>query len=215
VEGLGALAGGSPVSGPQDAEHIVDEAWRLLERGRAKEARRLLEELLAGGGLEPLDEADARHLLGNVLEELGDTHGMVREWLLVRRLDAADDPPRPRLSPKHFERVAERALAELPEALRAQLGNVAILVDDRPTELLVRDGVDPRLLGLFSGVSMPNQSTLGGAPYPNVITLFQRNLEEEADDDAELAEQIRITVIHETAHYFGLSDDDLERLGLG
>jgi predicted Zn-dependent protease with MMP-like domain len=215
VEGLGALAGGSAVSSAHDAERVVDEAWRLLDQGRAKDARRVLEDLLAGGGLDPLDEADARHLLGSVLEELGDTRGMVREWLLVRRLDAADDPPRPRLSPKHFERVAERALAELPEALREQLGNVAVLVDDRPTELLVRDGVDPRLLGLFSGVSMPNQSTLGGAPFPTVITLFQRNLEAEADDDAELAEQIRITVIHETAHYFGLSDDDLERLGLG
>ena len=79
----------------------------------------------------------------------------------------------------------------------------------------MRDGVDPRLLGMFSGVSMPHQSTLGGASFPNVITLFQRNLEAETDDDAELQEQIRITVIHETAHYFGLSDDDLERLGLG
>jgi predicted Zn-dependent protease with MMP-like domain len=92
---------------------------------------------------------------------------------------------------------------------------VAVLIDDRPSELLVRDGVDPRLLGMFSGVSMPDQSTLGGAPFPSVINLFQRNLEGEADDDAELTEQIRITVIHETAHYFGLSDDDLERLGLG
>jgi predicted Zn-dependent protease with MMP-like domain len=214
VEGLGPLGGGA-VSGTPDAERVVAEAWRLLDRGRAKDARRMLEDLLAGGGLEPLDEADVRHLLGSVLEELGDTHGMVREWLLVRRLDAADDRSRTRLSAKHFERVAERALAELPEALRERLGNVAVLVDDRPTELLVRDGVDPRLLGLFSGVSMPNQSTLGGAPVPTVITLFQRNLEAEADDDAELAEQIRITVIHETAHYFGLSDDDLERLGLG
>jgi len=62
---------------------------------------------------------------------------------------------------------------------------------------------------------MPNQSTMGSASLPSVISLFQRNLEAEADDDAELREQIRITVIHETAHYFGLSDDDLERLGLG
>ena len=203
------------MSGQRHAERVIDHAWRLLEQQRAKDARRLLEELLAGGELEPFDEADARHLLGSVLEELGDTAGMVREWLLVRGLDAAYDPPQPRLSPSHFERVAERALAELPRDLRKELGNVAVLIDDRPSELLVRDGVDPRLLGMFNGVSMPNQSTMGSASLPSVISLFQRNLEAEADDDAELQEQIRITVIHETAHYFGLSDDDLERLGLG
>jgi predicted Zn-dependent protease with MMP-like domain len=203
------------VSGRQDAGRVLDDAWRLLEQRHTKDARRVLEALLTDGGLDRFEEADARHLLGSVLEELGDTGGMVREWLLVRELDAADDPPRPRLSPSHFERVAERALEELPPALREQLSNVAVLIDDRPSELLVRDGVDPRLLGMFSGVSMPDQSTLGGAPFPSVINLFQRNLEGEADDDAELTEQIRITVIHETAHYFGLSDDDLERLGLG
>jgi predicted Zn-dependent protease with MMP-like domain len=203
------------VSGRQDAGRVLDDAWRLLEQRHTNDARRVLEALLTDGGLDRFEEADARHLLGSVLEELGDTGGMVREWLLVRELDAADDPPRPRLSPSHFERVAERALEELPPALREQLSNVAVLIDDRPSELLVRDGVDPRLLGMFSGVSMPDQSTLGGAPFPSVINLFQRNLEGEADDDAELTEQIRITVIHETAHYFGLSDDDLERLGLG
>ena len=203
------------MSDERDAGRVVDEAWRLLEQRHAKDARRLLKELLGSAGLDPFDEADARHLLGSVLEELGDTDGMVCEWLLVRDLDAAHDPPRPRLSPSRFERVAERALAELPRDLREELGNVAVLIDDRPSELLVRDGVDPRLLGMFSGVSMPNQSTLGGAPLPSVINLFQRNLEAEADDDAELQEQIRITVIHETAHYFGLSDDDLARLGLG
>ena len=71
------------MSGQRHAERVIDHAWRLLEQQRAKDARRLLEELLAGGELEPFDEADARHLLGSVLEELGDTAGMVREWLLV------------------------------------------------------------------------------------------------------------------------------------
>jgi predicted Zn-dependent protease with MMP-like domain len=203
------------MSAARDAGRVIDEAWQLLEGRRARDARRLLEGLLAKGSLDPFDEADARHLLGSVLEELSDTAGMVREWLLVRELDAAHDQRRPRLSPAQFERIAERALAALPRDLLDELGNVAVLVDDRPSELLVRDGVDPRLLGMFSGLSMPDQSTLGGASFPNVITLFQRNLEAETDDDAELQEQIRVTVIHETAHYFGLNDDDLERLGLG
>jgi predicted Zn-dependent protease with MMP-like domain len=192
----------------------LEEAWQLLEAGRAKQARHLLEATLSTGDLDPYEEADVRHLLGSVLEELGDHAGMVHQWLIVRRLDQANDRPR-RLSSARFERLAERALAELPEALRQRLQNVAVLVDDRPSEEMVRDGVDPRLLGMFSGVSMPHQSALGGAPFPQVIHLFQRNLEAEAQSSGELAEQIRITVIHETAHYFGLDDDDLRRLGLG
>jgi predicted Zn-dependent protease with MMP-like domain len=56
---------------------------------------------------------------------------------------------------------------------------------------------------------------MGGGGYPEVIHLFQRNLETEAVDEDDLAEEIRVTVIHETAHYFGMSDEELRRLGLG
>ena len=198
-----------------DAGGVIDVAWALLEDGEPREARRTLQELLAEPDLDPLDEADARHLLGAVLEELGDQAGMVREWLAVLRLDRAADPPRPMMSRERFTNVAEQALAELPAPILERLGNVAVLADDRPTAAMVRDGIDPRLLGLFSGVSMPDQSSLGGSPFPEVIHLFQRNLEGEADSQEELREQIRITVIHETAHYFGLDDEQLSRLGLG
>ena len=193
----------------------IREAWRQLDGGHAKDARRLLEDLLAGGGLGHRQEADARHLLGSTLEELGDYAGMVREWLVVRRLDEQADPPRRRFDAGRFEQIAESALAELPPQLREQLGNVAVIIDDRPSEALVRDGVDPRLLGMFSGVSMPHQSSFGGAPFPEIIHIFQRNIEAGAGSDQELAEQIRITVIHETAHYFGFDEDGLARLGLG
>ena len=198
-----------------DAGDVIDAAWALLEDGAPREARRALEELLQEPELDRLAEADARHLLGLVLEELGDQAGMVREWLRVLRLDAAADPTRPMMSRQRFIKLAERALAELPPPILAHLGNVAVLADDRPTAAMVRDGIDPRLLGLFSGVAMPDQSSLGGSPFPEVIHLFQRNLEAEADSEDELAEQIRITVLHETAHYFGFDDDQLTRLGLG
>jgi predicted Zn-dependent protease with MMP-like domain len=192
----------------------IREAWRQLDGGQAKTARRLLEDLLTGGGLDHRQEADARHLLGTVLEELGDRAGMVREWLAVRRLDEEADPLRRHLDAGQFEQIAESALAELPPELREQLGNVAVIVDDRPSEALVRDGVDPRLLGMFSGISMPHQSSFGGAPFPEIIHIFQRNLEAGARSEQELVEQIRITVIHETAHYFGFDEDGLARLGL-
>ena len=78
---------------------------------------------------------------------------------------------------------------------------------------MVRDGTDPRLLGLFHGLPLGRESQLGPA-YAGTIHLFVRNLERESADAAELREQIRVTVLHETAHFIGLDEDDLHRLGL-
>ena len=89
-----------------------------------------------------------------------------------------------------------------------------VFVEDHPSEALVLEGLDPRTLGLFHGIAMPDQSTLGPGPDVGVIHLFQRNLEREVEDDDELAEQIRITVLHETAHYFGAGEQDMHRFGL-
>ncbi len=178
------------------------------------EAARLLRELLAGPPLDPLDEAEARHLLGVALEAKSDTKGMVKEWLAVLRLDTANDGPTPAMAPEQFERVAEDALEALPDELQRHLTNVPIIVEDRPSEVLILEGLDPRTLGLFHGIALPDQSVLGPGPSSGMIHLFQRNLEREAQDLDDLARQIRVTVAHETAHYFGASEDDLQRFGL-
>jgi predicted Zn-dependent protease with MMP-like domain len=78
---------------------------------------------------------------------------------------------------------------------------------------MVLEGTDPRILGLFSGVPMPDQSVLG-PPSGSVIQLLQRNLERDARDEQDLADEIRITVLHETAHYFGAGEQDMHRFGL-
>ena len=196
------------------AGRAYDRAWRLLGDGDAATAARTLRDALSRPALAPADEADLRHLLGQALDALDDEVGMVREWLAVRRLDEELVPPAPRLDPEEFERRAAAALEELPEELRRRLEGVAIVIDDRPSKGMVRDGVDPRILGLYSGVPYPDRSVLGSGAFPEVIYLFSRNLEAEVGGDRELAEQIRITVAHETAHYFGLDDDDLAGMGL-
>ena len=199
---------------PDDPEPWLGSAEVYVEFGEPAEAARLLRELLAGPPLAPLDEADARHLLGIACEEKGDTKGMVKEWLATMRLDEANDAPQTRLSRHEFERLAAAALDELPEEILARLGNVPVFVEDHPSEALVIEGLDPRTLGLFHGIAMPDQSTLGPGPDVGVIHLFQRNLEREVEEDDELAEQIRITVLHETAHYFGAGEQDMHRFGL-
>ncbi|NLE22684.1 MAG: tetratricopeptide repeat protein [Actinobacteria bacterium] len=199
---------------PDDPEPWIGSAEVYLDFNEPGEAARLLRELLAGPRLDPLDEADARHLLGLACEEKGDRKGMVKEWLATLRLDEANDGPQPRMRRRDFERLAAEALDGLPDEILARLGNVPLFVEDRPSEALVLEGLDPRTLGLFHGIAMPDQSVLGPGPDVGVIHLFQRNLERDAPDDDELAEQIRITVLHETAHYFGAGEQDMHRFGL-
>lgn len=161
-------------------------------------------------------QADAHHSLGLIYEERGDQEAMVKAWLDTRRLDLAAPEPPWHLAPAEFEAIAEAAMEELPDEVIARLENVPILIEDLPAEDLVAEGYDPRLLGLFSGVPLPDKSHVSGAaPVIDSVHLYQRNIERHAADREELAEEIRITVIHETAHFFGLDDDDLEELGLG
>lgn len=162
------------------------------------------------------DFADAHHGLGVARELLGDRAGMVAAFQRVRVLDAAAEPPAWRFSDDEFVEIAEAAMAELPEQIIALLENVPILVDDAPSEDIVAEGYDARLLGLFSGIPLPHKSHVTEQqPVVDAIHLYQRNLERECQGADELADEIRTTVLHETAHFFGLEDEDLEDIGLG
>jgi predicted Zn-dependent protease with MMP-like domain len=78
----------------------------------------------------------------------------------------------------------------------------------------VSGGLDPRLLGLFEGVSYREDSSLGGAPQLARILLFRKNLERFSGSEDELREEIRTTLLHETGHFFGMSEEDLAGVGL-
>ena len=173
---------------PDDPEPWLGSAEIYVDFGEPGEAARLLRELLAGPRLDPLDEADARHLLGIACEEKGDAKGMVKEWLATLRLDEANDGPTPRLLAGRV-RASRRPTpsTNCRTEILARLGNVPVFVEDRPSEALVLEGLDPRTLGLFHGIAMPDQSVLGPGPDVGVIHLFQRNLEREVPDDDELA----------------------------
>jgi predicted Zn-dependent protease with MMP-like domain/Tfp pilus assembly protein PilF len=157
-------------------------------------------------------EADALHLLGRVYEATGDRAAMIAAWKRVRELDAAAPRGEVSVSEDGLEKMAQAALDELPEEIHARLERVPILIDDLPSDGLIEDGLDPRLLGLFQGTPMPDDGAL--APTVTNILLFRKNLERIATDLDHLAQEVHITVLHETAHYFGLDEDDLEKLGL-
>jgi predicted Zn-dependent protease with MMP-like domain len=199
---------------PAEIESAIDRAWQLLDADAPGQVAGLLRPLLERGVTDLDDRADLHHLLGVACEELGERDGMVAEWLEARRLDVEGDAEARELGDAEFARIVQDALDELPPALLERLRNVPLIADDRPSEEMVRDGTDPRILGLFHGLSMPHESTLGPA-YPDTIHLFQRNIERATADERELREEIRVTVLHETAHYFGFDEDELRRLGLG
>jgi ubiquinone/menaquinone biosynthesis C-methylase UbiE/predicted Zn-dependent protease with MMP-like domain len=160
--------------------------------------------------------ADALHRLGLIYAEKGMRDRTIDAWLEVRRLDLEAPRPPWALPEEEFVAIAEEALASLPEVVREKLANLPLIATDYPSEDLIREGLDPRLLGLITGVPLPNKAAVGeGAPDLDCVQLYQRNIERVCTTPDELRHEIRITVIHETGHFFGLDDDDLEDLGLG
>jgi len=160
------------------------------------------------------DSAEAHHGLGVVADLTGRDAERKAAWRKVRELDLAAEAPRWHLSEARVRELAGEALDELPEAARARLGNVPVQVWDYPSLQQIDDGMDPRLLGVFDGVALGDQSAVGGTPSLAHIFLFQRNIERVARTEDEVQDEVRITVLHETAHFFGLGEAELEALGL-
>jgi len=169
------------------------------------------------------DEADAWYALGCAAAELDDEAEMRAAWQRTWTLDSAprdaeggdnrkDDP---RLDEETVSTVAEQALAELPDRARALLRDVPIIIAELPAEADVASGLDPRALGLFAGTAYPDMPHVGGQPGLTQIVLFRRNIERVAEDEGEMREELRVTLLHETGHFFGLDESELEGAGLG
>jgi predicted Zn-dependent protease with MMP-like domain len=110
-----------------------------------------------------------------------------------------------------------RVIDRLPKEFRQRLRNVEIVVEERPSkELLVAEGLDPRhdtLYGLYQGVPLPDRSALDPPMLPDKISIFAEPLLEDFPDPEDLREEIRLTVLHEIAHYFGMDEEEIEDLG--
>jgi len=110
-----------------------------------------------------------------------------------------------------------RLIDRLPRQFREQLRNVEFVVEERPSEeLLLAEDMDPEeetLYGLYQGVPLPERSSLDPPLLPDKITIFAESLLEDFPDPEELREEIRLTVLHEIAHYFGMDEEEIEDLG--
>ena len=118
---------------------------------------------------------------------------------------------------RRFLSLVRSALDGLPSPYRDWLANVDVVVEPRPRPRHLRSaGLDPSemLFGLYEGVPLTERTSDYGLVLPDKITIFQEPLEQAFSDDVELVSEVRTTVIHELAHHFGISDEELERLGL-
>ena len=192
------------------AELSLDLAYLFLEAKRVEDAEQRFRLLAAAAAEDP----EPWYGLGLCAEERGEETAKREAWLRTLALDERLPLQAPHLSEAAMAEVAEQALRELPEAARRLIENVPILIVDLPARDEVEHGLDPRLLGLFSGSAYGESSSVGGAPQLTQILLFRKNLERMAIDPEDLREQIRITLLHETGHFFGMSEDDLAGVGL-
>ncbi|MCC7365928.1 MAG: metallopeptidase family protein [Dehalococcoidia bacterium] len=110
------------------------------------------------------------------------------------------------------------AVAAIPQHILDRVHNVDIVIERRPT---ARDrkvaGIGPgqTLFGLYHGIPLTHRGEYYNLVMPDKISIYQEPIEWACATDDEIREQVRVTVLHELAHYFGIDDDRLDELGMG
>ena len=118
---------------------------------------------------------------------------------------------------RKFEQLVIKAVESLPEEFRERMDNVDVVVADEPTRRQLTKTERQRgetLLGLYEGVPLTERTHGYGFVVPDMITIFQRPIEEMCRNDTEIVAEVRKVVLHEIAHHFGISDNRLRELGM-
>src|SRR5512132_3342547 len=113
---------------------------------------------------------------------------------------------------RQFEALVDKALRKLPKTFKAKIANIAVVVEDwADDETLAEMEIEPpdTLYGLYRGVDLPHRDGAYGNVLPDVITIYQGPIEEDAEDEAEMAALVREAVMHELGHDFGRDEDTM------
>jgi predicted Zn-dependent protease with MMP-like domain len=116
---------------------------------------------------------------------------------------------------RQFEVLVDKALRKLPKRFRQRISNIAVVVEDwADDETLAEMGIEPpdTLYGLYRGIDLTRRDSSYGNVMPDVITIYQGPIEEDAADEQDMAKIVRETVVHELGHYFGLDDETMHRI---
>jgi tetratricopeptide (TPR) repeat protein len=198
---------------PDDADVVYERGVALYELCRFAEAERAFERALA---LAP-DDPWALHQLGLLAERRGDDVRAAQLLARARRLAPDDFAPEVPVDEEAFRAEVRTALAALPPAERRALEAVPVEVQDLPDAadlLAVEPPLSPSILGLFRGPAEDEPCTAADGPSCRAIVIYRKNLVRFARSRAELAEQVRVTLLHELGHLHGESDDELRARGL-
>ena len=119
------------------------------------------------------------------------------------------------LTDEQFDVLITKAMDELPQEYITGLDNVAILMADEPSsdqeqKMKLREGTI--LLGLYEGIPLTQRGNAYTFVLPDKITLFKHALLQVSHNDAQLFEQIKRTLWHEIAHYYGLDHGRIHQL---
>ncbi len=180
-----------------------------LDRGEPEKALEFFSKISGEG----LSQPDLHYDVGLAREMMGDHRAMVESFLVVLKMDPLHDPQiTGHLDEDDLVHAARELLDELPGEMIDRMGNVPVMVEERPARHLVEEGFDPRAMGLFEGSPFSEQGLSG--PGLNRIVLYRANIAAITSSPDEAREQVRITLLHETAHFFGLDEDGVASLGL-
>ena len=116
---------------------------------------------------------------------------------------------------REFERLVAEAVTLIPARFRREMKNLSLVVEDEPSpELLAEMEIEPpdSLYGLYQGTPLTERPWGYGNALPDRITIYQRPIEEDCDDEDDMRAVIGETLIHEVGHYFGLSEEEIEAI---
>lgn len=112
-----------------------------------------------------------------------------------------------------FEKLVSRSLEELPGFFKEKLSNIIVIVKDAPDKKTEKK-FGKNVLGLYEGIPVLERGAFYSGAMPDKITIFRKNIEKICSSDEEIGEEARRVVIHEIAHHFGISDEELMRKGI-
>jgi len=200
----------------EDPDHwgaALDRCEALHLLWRTEEALTAVQALRPPGDEE--DDADRADLEARILEAAGEFTAADVLFEEAWMLDPEHFPKPVRTATDDFRKILDDVLRGLPKKIRDVVAKIPVTVEPKPTPAMADQAshITPEILGLFVGTSIGEKV---GAPsgFPDVVLLFQRNLERTGKSRAEVSKEIRITLLHEYGHYLGFEEEDMDRLGL-
>lgn len=197
---------------PDWADALAARAHCLVELGRMAEAQTDVERALR------LDSrcAEAHYARAILLEFAGRFRQADDAYRTAERLDPDRFFAPIRVTRKTFDIAVRKAIARLPQRFKDRMGDVEIYVKDLPDIESARETeISPLVMGVFDGYSITERRDSDPwTQFPPRIYLYQKNIERVCATHDDLVEEIEVTLLHEVGHYFGLEEEDLDRLDL-